>query len=70
MTATVAGLFPSAGAGSAPIAATLSVLERLRYDGWYVLEQDVSLLDGEPAVGEGPMVGVRGSLDYLRSLAT
>jgi inosose dehydratase len=46
------------------------VLERLRYDGWYVLEQDVSLLDGEPAVGEGPMVGVRGSLDYLRSLAT
>lgn len=69
MTATVAGLFPAAGAGAAPIAATLHALSTHSYDGWFVLEQDVSLLDGEPAVGEGPMVGVRESLDYLRSLA-
>lgn len=69
MAATVAGLFPAAGRGDAPIAATIAVLEERLFEGWYVLEQDVALTDGEPPSGEGPMIGVRTSIDYLRSLA-
>ena len=69
MTATAEGLFPAAGCGDAPIAATVAVLEEQLFEGWYVLEQDVALTDGEPPSGEGPMVGVRTSIDYLRSLA-
>lgn len=69
MTATAAGLFPAAGQGDAPIAATIAALEEQLFDGWYVLEQDVALTDGEPPSGEGPMIGVRASIDYLRSLA-
>lgn len=63
------GLFPSAGAGDAPIADTVRTLERSGYAGWYVLEQDVALTDGEPPLGEGPVHGVRRSIEYLRSLA-
>lgn len=63
------GLFPSAGAGDAPIADTVRTLEQSGYDGWYVLEQDVALTDGEPPLGEGPVHGVRKSIEYLRSLA-
>lgn len=68
MGATQAGLFPAAGAGDAPIAATIQALEEQGFSGWYVLEQDVALTDGEPPLGEGPVVGVRQSIDYLRSL--
>jgi hypothetical protein len=32
------------------------------------METDVALTDGEPPVGEGPVLGVARSLDYLRSL--
>ena len=39
------------------------------YAGWYVLEQDVALTDGEPPLGEGPVHGVRKSIEYLKSLA-
>ena len=63
------GLFPSAGAGDAPIADTVRILEQSGYAGWYVLEQDVALTDGEPPLGEGPVHGVRKSIEYLRSLA-
>lgn len=63
------GLFPSAGSGDAPIAATVRSLEQSGYAGWYVLEQDVALTDGEPPVGEGPVHGVRKSIEYLKSLA-
>ncbi|HZX55081.1 MAG TPA: sugar phosphate isomerase/epimerase, partial [Ilumatobacteraceae bacterium] len=63
------GLFPSAGSGDAPIAATVRTLERSGYAGWYVLEQDVALTDGEPPAGEGPVDGVRQSIEYLKSLA-
>lgn len=69
MTATAAGLFPAAGCGDAPIAATIAVLEEQLFEGWYVLEQDVALTDGEPPPGEGPMVDVRTSINYLKSLA-
>ncbi|MFM7253228.1 MAG: sugar phosphate isomerase/epimerase family protein [Ilumatobacteraceae bacterium] len=69
MTATQAGLFPAAGAGDVPISATISALESRGYRGWYVLEQDVALTDGEPPLGEGPVLGVRTSIEYLKSLA-
>jgi len=63
------GLFPSAGAGDAPIAATVRTLEQSGYAGWYVLEQDVALTEGEPPAGQGPVHGVRESIEYLKSLA-
>ncbi len=63
------GLFPSAGSGDAPIAATVRSLEESGYAGWYVLEQDVALTDGEPPIGQGPVHGVRKSIEYLKSLA-
>jgi len=69
MTATAAGLFPAAGSGDVPIAATIAALEEAWYGGWYVLEQDVALTDGEPPLGEGPVLAVRKSVEYLRSLA-
>jgi inosose dehydratase len=63
------GLFPSAGSGDAPIAATVRTLEQSGYTGWYVVEQDVALTDGEPPLGQGPVHGVRQSIEYLKSLA-
>ncbi|MEO8265511.1 MAG: sugar phosphate isomerase/epimerase [Ilumatobacteraceae bacterium] len=63
------GLFPSAGSGDAPIAATVRTLEQSGYTGWYVLEQDVALTGGEPPLGQGPVHGVRQSIEYLKSLA-
>ncbi len=69
MRATQEGLFPAAGSGDVPIAATVQTLEQAGYTGWYVLEQDVALLDGEPALGDGPVHGVRQSIEYLKTLA-
>jgi inosose dehydratase len=68
MTATQAGLFPSIGDGIVKIAEVLAALEAGGYSGWYVMETDVALTDGEPPAGEGPVQGVARSLDYLRSL--
>lgn len=69
MSATQAGLFPSAGDGDVPIAATIAALEGALYGGWYVLEQDVAITDAVPPVGEGPVLGVQRSIEFLRSLA-
>jgi inosose dehydratase len=69
MGATQLGLFPAAGSGDVPIAATVHALEQAGYAGWYVLEQDVALLDGEPALGDGPVHGVRQSIEYLKTVA-
>ena len=69
MGATQEGLFPAAGSGDVPIAATVQTLEQAGYTGWYVLEQDVALLGGEPALGDGPVHGVRQSIEYLKTLA-
>lgn len=68
MAATQAGLFPPLGSGTVRIAEVVDVLEGAGYDGWYVIETDVALTDGEPPHGEGPVVGVAQSLDFLRSL--
>jgi inosose dehydratase len=68
MAATQAGVFPSIGDGIVRIAEVVDVLESGGYAGWYVMETDVALADGEPAPGEGPVLGVARSLAYLRSL--
>ena len=68
MAATQAGLFPPLGDGIVPIARVIETLIDRGYTGWYVLEQDVAITDGEPPVGEGPVLGIARSLEYLRSL--
>jgi inosose dehydratase len=68
MGATQAGLFPPLGDGNVPIAQVIAALIDRRYTGWYVIEQDVAITDGEPPIGEGPVLGVARSLEYLRSL--
>lgn len=68
MEAVQAGLFPPLGEGDVPVGEIVSVLDRAGYQGWYVIEQDVALTDGEPPMGEGPIRGVQTSVAYLRSL--
>jgi inosose dehydratase len=68
MGATQAGLFPPLGDGIVPIARVIETLIDRGYTGRYVIEQDVAITDGVPPVGEGPVVGVARSLEYLRSL--
>jgi inosose dehydratase len=68
MQATQAGLFPSLGDGIVRIGEVVELLESKGYDGWYVMETDVALTDGEPPPGEGPVQGVERSLDFLRNL--
>jgi inosose dehydratase len=63
-----AGVFRPLGAGDAPIAETVALLEARGYDGWYVLEQDTSVASPDPAPGAGPADDVRRSLAYLDSL--
>jgi inosose dehydratase len=60
-------LFQPLGEGDVDTAAMVRALEAADYDGWYVLEQDIKLID--PPAGEGPVGDVRTSLDYLRGLA-
>jgi inosose dehydratase len=69
MEATRVGMFPSLGDGMVRLAEVIEVLESSGYDGWYVMETDVALLDGEPPLGEGPVLGVERSLAFLRDLA-
>ena len=68
MAATQAGLFPPLGEGMVDLTGVIDSLEGGGYDGWYVIETDVALTDGEPPAGEGPVLGVARSLAYLRSL--
>ena len=57
--------FRPLGEGDVDLGAVLGRLEGSGYGGWYVLEQD-SVVETEPPEGEGPVVEVRRSLDYLR----
>ena len=63
-----AGLFKPLGDGDAPIAETVRVLEAAGYDGWYVLEQDTSVVSSDPAAGAGPAEDVRRSRAHLLGL--
>lgn len=66
--ATLDGMFTPLGEGDVDIAAVIDVLERGGFDGWYVIEQDVSL-DHEPEPGAGPVIAARKSVEYLHTLA-
>lgn len=70
MDAVQAGIFPSLGAGGAPIADVIQTLENAGYQGRYVIEQDAALTDGLPADGEGPLRDVQSSVTYLQSIAS
>jgi inosose dehydratase len=65
--AVAAGMYRPLGDGDIDFAAVAAALDEVRYDGWWVLEQD-TILTGEPPLGEGPIVDVRRSADYLRGL--
>ena len=65
--AVAAGMYRPLGQGDVDVAAIVATLEAAGYDGWYVMEQD-TILGTEP-VGEGPVVDVRASIAFLRSLA-
>jgi len=67
MSATQDGLFTPLGQGDVDIAGVVEALESRGYQGWYVIEQDTAITEGEPADGEGPIEQVVTSLDFLRS---
>lgn len=67
--ATRAGLFPALGSGDVPIEEFVNTVESRGYSGWYVIEQDVALTDGDPPLGQGPALGVSKSVAYIRELA-
>lgn len=64
--AVVAGMYRPLGSGDIDVRSILASLEDAGYEGWFVLEQD-NVLTREPAVGAGPIVDARISVDYLRS---
>jgi inosose dehydratase len=57
--------FRPLGDGDVDVGGVVDRLESSDYTGWYVLEQD-SVVETKPDEGEGPVVEVRKSLDYLR----
>ncbi|MFE9857756.1 TIM barrel protein [Streptomyces sp. NPDC005780] len=63
------GLYQPLGRGDVDISAITTALDAAGYTGWYVLEQD-TVLDAEPAVGEGPLADVVVSLAHLRKVTS
>jgi inosose dehydratase len=61
------GMYRPLGRGDIDLATIVTALEKVGYDGWYVLEQD-TILQARPN-GDGPAVDVRTSIDHLRSIA-
>jgi len=62
------GLFRVLGEGDVNVETLVRTLELAGYDGWYVLEQDLKL--GAEPTGEGPIVNVRASLEYLKAITS
>jgi inosose dehydratase len=58
------GLFVPLGEGAVDIAGVIDALEDASYQGWYVLEQDVSLR-ADPPAGEGPKADAVESVAFL-----
>ncbi|WP_442805608.1 TIM barrel protein [Streptomyces sp. NBC_00385] len=63
------GLYQPLGRGDVDISAITTALDAAGYTGWYVLEQD-TVLDAEPAPGEGPSADVVASLAHLRKVTS
>jgi inosose dehydratase len=60
------GMWTVLGEGSVDVVAMIEALEGSGYTGWYVLEQDLMLRDGEPE-GEGPIADVRRCLAFVET---
>ncbi|MFK8022438.1 MAG: inosose dehydratase, partial [Ilumatobacter sp.] len=58
------------GAGDVPIREIVTRLESRGYDQWEVIEQDPAITSGEPADGEGPLLDVLASIEFLRGIET
>jgi inosose dehydratase len=58
------GMYRPLGEGDADIAELVRVLERSRYEGWYVLEQD-AVLGADPEAGSGPVRDAATSMAFL-----
>ena len=65
--AVIEGMFKPLGEGGVDISGVIRDLEAAGFQGWYVLEQDVSLA-ADPAAGEGPIEAARRSFEFLRTL--
>jgi inosose dehydratase len=67
--ATQAGLFRPLGEGDARIDEVVRRLDESGYERWLVLEQDIAITGSEPAVGAGPVLDVRKSIEFLSTRA-
>jgi inosose dehydratase len=67
--ATQLGLFRPLGQGDARIEEVLRALDQAGYERWLVLEQDTAITGQEPPVGDGPVLDVGRSIEYLTTLA-
>jgi inosose dehydratase len=67
--ATQAGLFRPLGQGDSGIEEVVELLDRHGYERWLVLEQDTAITGHEPPDGDGPVLDVRRSIEYLTTLA-
>jgi inosose dehydratase len=67
--ATQAGLFRPLGQGDSGIEEVVRLLDRNGYERWLVLEQDTAITGLEPPDGDGPVLDVRRSIEYLTTLA-
>lgn len=66
--AVINGLFVPAGSGDVDLEGVIRQLEANGYQGWYVIEQDMSLKSDPPA-GTGPIEEARASVRFLQDLA-
>jgi inosose dehydratase len=62
------GLFTPLGQGDVPILETVLALESAGYQGWYVIEQDTAITGAMPSEGDGPITGMKQSVDYLHNV--
>lgn len=62
-----AGMYTPLGTGDVGIGGVVETLVDAGYDGWFVLEQDTILTD-DPADDAGPVLDVKASVAYLRSV--
>jgi inosose dehydratase len=67
--ATQAGLFRPLGRGNSGIEEVVRLLDRSGYERWLVLEQDTAITGLEPPDGDGPVLDVARSIEYLTTLA-
>jgi inosose dehydratase len=67
--ATQAGLFRPLGRGDSGIEEVVRLLDRSGYERWLVLEQDTAITGLEPPDGDGPVLDVARSIEYLTTLA-